>query len=86
MSSKRTASIEEKKNRRITGAIIYYLEVEGYSKADFAKLLGISLSTLYNRMQKPDTFSIKEQTIADLLGWKYPIPGLHQIVTIDKFQ
>lgn len=60
MSSKRTVSVEEKKNRRITGAINYYLEVEGYSKTEFAKVLGVSLSTLYNRMQNPETFSIKE--------------------------
>lgn len=69
MSRKKNNIAEEKKNRKITATINYYLDVEDYSKADFAKLLGISLSTLYNRMQKPDTFSIKEiRRLANLIS------------------
>lgn len=35
----------------------------GYSKEELAKLLGISLSTLYKKLSKPSTFTYSEVQI-----------------------
>jgi len=51
---------EEKKNKLIRAKISYFLEIEGYSKRELAELLGMSISTLYNKLNKPNGFTLGE--------------------------
>lgn len=50
----------EKKNNEIRGRISYYLTVGGYSKQELADQLGVCIATLYNKLKRPETFTLEE--------------------------
>lgn len=54
-----------KKDVEIRGQISYFLTTEGYTKKELAKSLGMSLSTLYNKLNHPNTFTLGE--VRDLM-------------------
>ena len=55
----------EKKNKEMRGQISYFLTKEGYTKKELATSLGMSLSTLYNKINHPNTFTLGE--VRDLM-------------------
>lgn len=50
----------DKKNKVINGQISYYLNVEGYTKAELAGQLGMCVATLYNKLKNPNSFTLEE--------------------------
>ena len=50
----------DKKNNVINGQISYYLNVEGYTKAELAGQLGMCVATLYNKLKNPNSFTLEE--------------------------
>lgn len=47
-------------DNKLVCSISYNLGIKGYTKQDLANILGISLSTLYNKLNKPDSFTVRE--------------------------
>lgn len=61
-------SDEEKKNRIVRAAISGGQEREGYTDADMAKCLGVSVATYRAKKQAPGKFTLDDlQTIGRLL-------------------
>ena len=50
----------DKKNKVINGQISYYLNVEGYTKAELAGQLGMCVATLYNKLKNPNSFTLED--------------------------
>lgn len=57
---KRELEKRDKKNKVINGQISYYLNVEGYTKAELAGQLGMCVATLYNKLKNPNSFTLEE--------------------------
>lgn len=51
---------KEKKTRLINAKIAYFLEWEGYTKAELATKLGMSLASLYAKIKDIDKFTYPE--------------------------
>lgn len=57
--SKRSAQ-QAARNNEIRGQVAYYLTKSGYTKAEFAEMLGMSPASFYNKLKNPDTFKLNE--------------------------
>lgn len=57
---KKELAKRDKKNKVINGQISYYLNVEGYTKAELAGQLGMCVATLYNKLKNPNSFTLEE--------------------------
>ncbi len=54
--------------RRIRAEIMYFLEYKGYTKEQFALKMGMSLASLYNKMNDADKFTYPEiRRLCDIL-------------------
>lgn len=58
----------EEKNKELRALIAYYLTKSGYTKKEHALKLGICPASLYNKLKKPETFTIFEfRKLIDLM-------------------
>ena len=58
----------EEKNKELRALIAYYLTKSGYTKKELALKLGICPASLYNKLKKPETFTIFEfRKLSDLM-------------------
>lgn len=58
----------EEKNRELRALIAYYLTKSGYTKKELALKLGICPASLYNKLKRPETFTILElRSLIDLM-------------------
>lgn len=48
------------RNSELRGQVAYYLSVSGYTKEEFAQMLGMSPASLYNKLKNPDNFKLSE--------------------------
>nr|MBQ8244018.1 hypothetical protein [Oscillospiraceae bacterium] len=60
MNAKELKSEKEKKTRLINAEIEYFLKWEGYTKAQLATKLGMSLASLYAKIKDIDKFTYPE--------------------------
>lgn len=44
----------------LRGQVAYYLSVHGYTKEEFAEMLGMCPASFYNKLKNPDTFKLNE--------------------------
>lgn len=57
---KARAAQQATRNNELRGQIAYYLSMSGYTKAEFAEILGMSPASFYNKLKNPDTFKLSE--------------------------
>lgn len=60
MNAKELKREKEKKTRLISAEIEYFLKWEGYTKAELATKLGMSLASLYAKIKDIDKFTYPE--------------------------
>lgn len=60
MSAKELKKEKEKKTRLISAEIEYFLKWKGYTKAQLATKLGMSLASLYAKIKDIDKFTYPE--------------------------
>ena len=60
MSAKELKKEKEKKTRLISAEIEYFLKWKGYTKAELATKLGMSLASLYAKIKDIDKFTYPE--------------------------
>ena len=60
MSAKELTKEKEKKTRLISAEIEYFLKWKGYTKAELATKLGMSLASLYAKIKDIDKFTYPE--------------------------
>lgn len=69
MSIKEQKKEKEKKTRLISAEIEYFLKWKGYTKAELATKLGMSLASLYAKIKDIDKFTYPEiRSLCNVLG------------------
>ena len=69
MSVKELKREKEKKTRLISAEIEYFLKWKGYTKAELATKLGMSLASLYAKIKDIDKFTDPEiRSLCNVLG------------------
>ena len=69
MSVKELKREKEKKTRLISAEIEYFLKWKGYTKAELATKLGMSLASLYAKIKDIDKFTYPEiRSLCNVLG------------------
>lgn len=51
---------QESRKAELRAQVAYYLTKSGYSKSEFATLLGMSAASFYNKLNNPDNFKLNE--------------------------